>query len=181
MSSEDIDDRIRNLAQWYYDRLHQDTRPNGDKFYKFCKSVSPDGTGDESLPEDEEKRCRELAHAAHGDMLPDDWKYEFINEALGAIADASDLDEIDLEADIYNSDLCRWLGSHGERTGWCDEAVGEGLVSEDADMITRIQGGQYMEKREVLGLVLQHLREEAEAEEEREEEEELEREVSEQE
>lgn len=177
----EIEDRIKKLAQWYYDRLHQDKRDNGDRFYKFCKSVSADGKEEESLPKDEEERCRELAFAAHAGMLPDDWKYEFVNESLGAIADASDLDEIELEADIYNADLLRWLGSHLERPGYCDEAVSDGLVEDKADTMTRIQCGQYLEKREVCALVLQHLRDEAEAEEEREEEEAAEREAAQQE
>jgi hypothetical protein len=177
----EMDDRIRKLAQWYYDRLHQDTRTNGDKYYKFCTKVSTDGTGDERLPEHEETACRALAFACHesgNNMLPDDWKYEFLNEALGAIVDASDFDEIELEADIYNSDLLRWLSSHGERPGYCDAAVEEGLTAEPSDMMARIQMGQYMEKREVLGAVLAHLREEVEAEEEREEEEAAEREAA---
>jgi hypothetical protein len=164
----DIDNRVKELATWYRERLHQDTRTNGDKFYKFCKFVSSDATVDDRLPKDEDERCTSLARTAHGDMLPDDWKYEFIREVLGAIEDAGDLDEIELEADIYNHDLCRWLGSHGERSGYCDEAQHEGYVSEDSDMITRIQMGQYAEKREVLGLVLQYLRDEAEGDDERE-------------
>ncbi len=167
----DIDDRVRKLAQWYYDRLHQDTRQNGDKFWKFCAKVSSDGKESDSLPKDEEERCRALAFAAHKRMMPDDWKYEFIDEALSTITEASDLDDIDIEADVYTSDLTRWLGSHLERLGYCDEVVEEGLCASDADMSTRLQMGQWQEKREVLGLVLQHLREEAEDEEEHETEE----------
>jgi hypothetical protein len=161
-----VDARVKKLAAWYSSRLVQDKRTNGREFYKF------EGQGDADQKKAEEERCRALSLAGHndGDMLPDDWRYDFVREALGAIEDASDFDDIEVEADIYNSELTDWLGSHGHRPGYCDEAVEEGLVSEDASMIDRIQMGQYMEKREVLAAVLLHLREEAEEQVEAEEE-----------
>jgi hypothetical protein len=155
----DTYDRIVNLARWYASRITWDTRTNGNKFCKFeCGDNEPAA-----------KACQRLALAAHGDgeMLPDDWRYAFINEALNAIADSSgNFEELEMEADIYNHELTEWLGSHGQRPSYCDEAVRDGLVSADADMIARISAGQYLEKHEVLDAVLAYLREEAEAEEE---------------
>lgn len=160
----DTDERVKRLAKWYYDRLKQDTRSNGKTFYKFV------GEGDDTRRRAEEERCTALSLAAHdnGRIFPDDWRFEFINEALSAIMDADDFDEITLEADIYNSELTEWVGSHAYRPGYCDDASDEGLCGGDANLITRLQMGQYLEKREVLGQVLEHLREEAEAEEEEE-------------
>jgi hypothetical protein len=164
----DTDDRIRKLANWYYSRMKWDERSNGNKFVKFeCGDDKP-----------AEERCRALALDAHSDMLPDDWRYGFICEALSAICDASNLDEIELEADIYNHELTEWVGSHGHRPSYCDDAVSEGLC-DGSDMINTLQCGQYMEKREVLGAVLAYLRNEAEEEEQAEEEAEAEREAAE--
>ncbi len=143
---------IKTLAAWYNKQAKQDKRDDGSKFYKFVCANEVD-----------EERCRALAFAAHGDgdMLPDDWRYEFIVEALSALSETDDPDEIELEADVYTSDLTRWLNSRNSRLGYCDEAVREGLVSESADMSARLTGGQYMEKREVLALVREYLEDEA--------------------
>jgi hypothetical protein len=92
-----------------------------------------------------------------GMMFPDDWRYEFIVEALDAIENASDRDldngDVRLEADIYTHDLLTWLASRIDRTSYCDDAMNEGLVSINADMVARISAGQYTEKNEVFALV----------------------------
>lgn len=114
----------------------------------------------------------DLCHKAHQDgsdsiglgMLPDDWRYVFISEALDAIAesdDDADLDELAYEfaddVDIYTSKLTEWLGSRADRHGYVDEAreeFGEGSLTGIMGDIAR---GQYMERREVFGLVLDAL------------------------
>jgi len=177
----EIEDRIQKLATWYAARMKQDERTNGDKYYHFV------GQGDEDrevgMPRSEEGEkqkkaeetsCRNLAMSCHNDgsMLPDDWRYEFLHDALNLIADASDIDDIQVEADVYTHDLLRWSASRNDRTAYCDEAVSEGLCPEGADMDARITAGQYMERSEVLQQVLSFLRGEAESEEEEEEDEE---------
>ena len=144
---------LRELASWYEARLMRDKREDGSEFWKFeCDDPA------------EDERCRALAFAAHGDgdMLPDDWRYAFIQEALTALSEADDPDDVDLEADIYTADLTRWLGSRASRYQWCDEAQEEGLLGEGASMVDRMQVGQYLEKREVLSLVRAHLESELE-------------------
>lgn len=107
-----------------------------------------------------------LNRAAHGDMLPDDYKYAFIVEALDAIAasgaetrwDIENLDkcEITLEADIYTADLLAWLASRNDRLSYCDDFAREMSdgTSDFADTLARIAGGQYTEKNEVLHSVI---------------------------
>ncbi|HUM42868.1 MAG TPA: hypothetical protein PKI14_07970 [Fervidobacterium sp.] len=112
----------------------------------------------------------EVVRMAHGDMLPDNYKYEFIVEALEAIADydgdEDDIEELadDLEADCYDSDLLEWLNSHSIRTWYVDKAVEEmghgGGIMEDIAM------GQVEEKREVFFTVLEDLRENLEEDDE---------------
>lgn len=139
---------LRELASWYESRLTTGKRHDGATFYKFK---------DES--KEDEARCRALALAAHSDgsMLPDDWRYEFIAYALSALSETNDPDDIDIEADVYTSELTAWLHSRNDRTAYCDEAVSEGLISEGSDMFARLTAGQYLEKREVLAQVRAYL------------------------
>jgi hypothetical protein len=152
----DIDDKVRELATWYRKQMQQGTRNDGAKFWSFKEHSGDDGA-----------RCSSLSQAAHDNcaMLPDDWRYQFLWESLGSIEDADDLDEIEVEADIYTAELTDWLGSRNDRSGYCDDAQRDGLVSEDSSMFDRMSIGQYLEKREVLDAVLAHLREEAEEQE----------------
>lgn len=92
---------------------------------------------------------RELAWVAHneGKILPDDFRYCFIVEALGALAEG----EHNLEPDVDINRLLNWLNDYPDyRMGLVDEAVGkfgwDGLFK-------ALQAGQMMEKEEVLGIV----------------------------
>lgn len=131
-----------------------DTRDNGER---FVKSNREDGSWIDAA-----------IYVAHGDMLPDDYRYRFISEAFDRIADAiSGTDRTELgdefadDVDVYTSSLCQWLGSHLDRLGYCDEAVEEGLISEDSDMARRLAIGQYMERREVFEYVASAVEERA--------------------
>jgi hypothetical protein len=104
-----------------------------------------------------------LVHDAHGNMIPDDWRYSFIVEALNAIEENTDLDEAceSLDSDIYTSDLTGWLHSRNDRVGYVTDARdelgrGEGGLNEDNAR------GQLMEKYEVLNSVYKFLEELAE-------------------
>lgn len=111
----------------------------------------------------------DLIYKAHGDMLPDDWRYKMIREAIDAIADADDLDETETEyvddVDIYTHELINWLGSRTDRHGYVDEARREfGPADTVMDDIGR---GQAQERSEVFASVrasLETLAEEDEAE-----------------
>jgi hypothetical protein len=140
---------IQEAAKWYADRMTVYRRESGEEYHAFR----------DNLPRAEEETCRALALAAHGDgdMLPNDWRYAFISEALNALAECSDPDDLYLEADIYASALTDWLGSHSSRPGYCDEAAEEYGGDLDRDLVGRIQLGQVQEKTEVLSLVRAHL------------------------
>lgn len=110
----------------------------------------------------------DLIHKAHGDMLPDDYRFAIIEEALDAIAESEDLDETESEyvdnVDIYTKELTTWLGSRTDRYGWVDAGIEE---YGKGDSITNdLENGQRMERREVFALVrraLESVSEEAEA------------------
>lgn len=109
----------------------------------------------------------ELARKAHGDMLPDDYRYKVIRSALDALAyadEAADLDDLESEfaddVDLYTSDLTAWLGSHAYRVSYCDDARDEyGQPQKGEGIMAAIALGQYMERREVFRLVRQALEE----------------------
>jgi hypothetical protein len=46
-------------------------------------------------------------------MLPDDWRYQFIEEALDAISE--DGEDAQLEPAIYTHELTGWLHSRADR------------------------------------------------------------------
>lgn len=137
---------IQKLANEVLKMMTQSTRDNGETF-KHLKDDAPDWMQD-------------LCHEAHGRMLPDDHKYQFIFEALDVLAnyDSEDDARDALEADVYTSDLTAWLSSAVSRMEYVNEAVSQGLVStEDFDLSSALQAGQLEEKREVFESVLNSL------------------------
>lgn len=107
-----------------------------------------------------------LVWAAHdkGEILPEDFRYLFIIEALEALVENPKEPEVMLEPDVYTSELLKWLEDcPSYRMGFVDEAVGElgwnGLFN-------ALQAGQLREKEEVLQLVLEFLEKRIEEEEE---------------
>jgi hypothetical protein len=93
-----------------------------------------------------------VAHA-RGAMLPDDWRYEFIVQALNVLDEGSDL-----EPDINMSDLCSWLASNVNRVAFVDEAREE-RGAESLGIVEQLQYGQLAEKQEVLDQVTAFLEE----------------------
>ena len=110
-------------------------RTNGVEFWKV-KDGAPQWVTD-------------LCFASHSDgaMLPDDWRYVFIVEALVALEE-----EIELEPDIYTSELCAWLASNVNRVGYVDDARDE-WGGDVKSIVDELQLGQLTEKREVLDQV----------------------------
>jgi hypothetical protein len=122
-----------------------------------------------TLKDDAPEWVRDLVRAAHGDMLPDDWRYDAIRSALWVHIhndESHDLDEMGTEwadgyGDVYTGARLKWLASNLNRPAYCDEAREEGL-SAGEDIVELIGAGQYMEAREVWGLVVTALEERAE-------------------
>lgn len=146
---------IQRLAKQCLNHFELKTRDNGDKFW--CLKNKDNGA------------LENLVRTAHGEMLPNDYRYEYIVDSLSALVDAdidedTALDEIDyydilneIEADHSNYELCKWLGSHAHRIADCDEAVEE-AGHNPSSIIEYIQMGQIREKTEVYGSVYQSLR-----------------------
>ena len=103
----------------------------------------------------------EMVYKAHEEMLPDDYKYEYIVETLDALSEGQDPEEglNDLEADVYDSDLLEWLSSHGERQGFVNEAVEVYGHSKEMGIMGDIMMGQKSEKEQVWRIVVEALKE----------------------
>ncbi len=117
------------------------TKKRGDKTIVVLKDSAPQWVED-------------TAFEAHAGMIADDYKYEYINEALDRFFEEDDPDVVfeNIEADVYNYDLLTWVASHGERPGYVDEATQE-IGHSDLGMIGDLMLGQIREKDEVFGII----------------------------
>ena len=140
----EIDD-IRDVCEQCLKKLAEETskyfeykkRHDTDDSITCCKSETP-------------AWVREMVYEAHDGLLPDDYKYEYIRDAVEAIAD-SGLDEPEFQTDAYTYDLINWMNSHHYRRGYCDDAIKDGM----ADSIdSSCAYGQYQERQEVYNVVL---------------------------
>lgn len=111
---DDMD--IHELAQGVLDHMERRTRTNGADFV-CLKDGSPQWMID-------------LCHAVHDDIevLPNDYIYEYIEDALSLIAWVAEDDDLDelicaMDGDTYTSDLLAWLESNLQFCEWVDEAL----------------------------------------------------------
>lgn len=138
-------DSVQALATYARTFFMKDKRNDGAEFWKT-----------ENAPEWLSNLCMD----AHESMLPEDWKYGFIVEALDALSSDEHDDPSEardsLEPDIYNHELHRWLASHLERAGFVDEAVA-GYGHSENGIDGDIAMGQLHEMHQVFGSVLSSL------------------------
>ena len=140
--------KLQIKAQELYDAFETFKRPNEDTTNWKLKDNSPSW-------------MTNIIHTAHGNMFPDDYRYDYTMDAVGLIAD-NDEDSLDdlkyeIEADIYTSSLLAWLASHSSRTGYVDEAV-ESMGHSDMGIIGDIMMGQVTERQEIFDSVLESLK-----------------------
>lgn len=138
---ETVQDAATEAAKWFGTRRRDD----GEQ-YVTLRDAAPEWV-------------RELVYAAHGEMLPDDWRYATIDAAVQYIAETDEPDAgefADTAVDTYNADRLKWLASSLERAGYCDQAADElGLTA--GSIMERIGWGQYEEACEVFNLTLSAL------------------------
>ena len=97
---------------------------------------------------------QEFFHHAHGDMLPDDFRYKMIHDVLCNM-DEDDEDLIDMLESlipINSSDLLAWISSNLTRISYCDQYQDEfdGSALKLTEIIT---GGYFEELQEVYYLI----------------------------
>lgn len=137
---------LNSFIQTLANSFHVKTRDNGDTFY--C--------GKDNVPHYISDLCRD----AHDGMMPDDYKYQYIVEALEYIDDNLDplddsLDDIDCyyacEPDYMNHDLLKWLSSHLDRMEYVDHVL-SGM--ETHTLSTALMIAQIEERTEVMQAVI---------------------------
>lgn len=127
----------------------------------FVGKYRDDGTSFTSLSDDHPEWVKQLVCDAHDGMLPDDWRYECIFHALCFVRDVEDwYDRADEFANdmvsVNSAELIDWLGSHGSRAGWVQEAREE-WGDAGSDIWDEVARGQLMEARDVFALVTREL------------------------
>lgn len=148
-------DRIRQLASEAGEWLERRPKPGG-------RSSETIVTIRDGAPDWVESLC----HHAHGDMMPDDWRYEFIDDALSALADGAEEDGVDLDTLYpYTADRLAWLASQIDRYSYCDEAADD-FGAPPKDIMTWVAWGMARELAEVYDLIRSRLAELAELAEE---------------
>ena len=132
--------KIQDIARQMADALIEDTRNDGSTFVHL-RHKSPEW-------------MTEAAHAAHGDMLPEDTRYRMIREVCEAFADFDDgeievYDAVAPLVDCYTADLTRWLASHIIRISYVDEAMSDGGWPTDGGLCQLLMIGQQKEHEEI--------------------------------
>lgn len=144
----DSSSRVRELAAEANAWLGRTKR--GDEKIVTIKDGAPEWVSD-------------LCHHAHGKMMPDDWRFSFVEDALTAIEN-DDADGPDLDAVYpYTGERLHWLASRNDRYGYCDQAA-EDMGSRPDSILDWIAWGMVEELREVTELVRGRLEEMAEDE-----------------
>ena len=100
---------------------------------------------------------KDLVREAHGEMFPDDWRYDTIHNACGAIHDASEgsytgdvgAEFADSAVDVYNNSRFAWLGSNINRQFYVDDAVKEFGFDPERGVSDAVGLGQYQEATEI--------------------------------
>ncbi|MDD2627802.1 MAG: hypothetical protein PHD20_02830 [Clostridia bacterium] len=137
---------IQELASEALTYFTTGTRDNGNKYIKTT----------DNRPE----WVHDMVFTAHdnGNILPDDWKYKFIEESLYYISEHEEVDfPEEMEADIYTSDLTEWLHSRNDRIYYMSEVLEEYDHIKDGFQLLQIS--QTKEKEEVYFSVLNSLQE----------------------
>lgn len=149
-----IQELAREAGRWFETarRATGDTetgpREDGDPYVR-TRDGAPEWVGE--LVRDAHGRDRDGAPS----MLPDDWRYACVRAALEALEDTNDPYDLAHEfadgyVDVYTGALLEWVGSHGSRVGYCDEAAEElGTDDDGRGIVQRLQLGQFAEALEV--------------------------------
>jgi hypothetical protein len=125
-------------------------------FFVFKKRN--DGSEFYSLIDNAPEYLTELVHNAHNDFMPDDYKYEFIYDALDIIRDYEDEDYyyegLDNYTECHTAKLLTWLASNINRMNYLEDVINNMFPAGNVKIFDALMGAQYTEREEVLNSVL---------------------------
>lgn len=115
----------------------------------------------DDAPEELKDFVREIHLKTFDGAWPNDWIYEQLGLAFDELSE-NELDQLNIEPDIYYSDLYAWLGN-----SFAPEFVGQWLEMDNqntgsANIFDFISGGNWMAKRVIYDLVNDFINEEVE-------------------
>ena len=137
----------------YFEGLHRK---------EFWSISSNDRKGTIKLKHNRPDNLYNLVKKAHKNMLPDDYKYEFIYDSLIALRDNENIEDARkqaIETDIYTSYLFNWISSSLLRLNYVNKAIenmGYGR-GRKGGIIEQLSLGQSCEREEVFNDVLNFL------------------------
>ena len=136
-----LPDSIRECARIMVNAMVHKTHENGEEFVSVREEIS----------ENLKTVLQEIIRRAHGDMLPDNFKYKMIFEVSSNLRDLDmrDFEEFQPEelADVYTHQLTAWLASHTARTEYANESLD--MAGPGAPMFDILLTAQGLEYREV--------------------------------
>lgn len=143
------DEEIREKAEELY--LFFETRTVNDKSFITLRDDTPDW-------------ARQVIFTAHDAMMPDDFRYQFIKDAVAAIADHPGRDAareiIEDDQEIWNSTMSQWLSSHMSRWEYVDEILEERAMTRHVPKLFELlQHGMLREKLDTFELTWNALHE----------------------
>jgi hypothetical protein len=104
-----------------------------------------------------------MVHKAHFGLMPNDWSYRIISEAVDAVVEGVERDDFtNTGIPVYTSDHLQWLASSLTRMGYCDEAIDDCGTPRDTD--TLIVWGMVIEYGNVYEVVKDAIEEQEETE-----------------
>lgn len=115
--------------------------------------------------EDAPEWVAEMVREAHGDMMPDDWRYRFVRDVLSHLSDgesAEDVQYASADNDYpYTAERTAWLSSRNDRMQYLDAAMGLDGITGGAGYLLGV--AMIAERAEVAEVVSSHLSRRAEA------------------
>jgi hypothetical protein len=125
--------RIQKLAEQLSAAFENNKRNDGNEFVSL-KDGSP-------------AWMTEVIRSAHGDKLPDDTVYEFIENCADAIADHEDPQEAiaEIEPSPYTADLTAWLHARVDHVYYLTECLEENRFDDGFQLLAAAQQKQIQE------------------------------------
>lgn len=136
----DTKEKVSALAQKLLDTSELRTRKDGSEFYVF---------------DDKSEAVTALFREAHNGMCPDDYVYQYINDALHAIVDGATEDDIYefIPETIYHGEGVKWLASNLQRAEYVNEYTANNVGNKAYDIHAVILGGNMIEKEFVANTI----------------------------
>lgn len=141
---------VITVAKTYRDYFVTGMR-SGETFLRLSKEAPP--------------LLKDVVEEAHGDFSPDDYRYQYIEDAITTLAEAEDYrDSGDLEdlyqwidADTDLPSLLKWFGSNAKRVKYVDAARKRETSGTFESVTDMLRAGQQLEREDIFLTVLNSL------------------------